>query len=86
MSTNVPTIRRTINFGNMPTAAGSRLRGAFFLFSLAPLFYAFDQNGGLFSLGFTTTTLEKHYKFRPDYMTGKLFAAQRTEVPTFRNM
>lgn len=86
MSTNVPNFRKSVVFSSLPTATGSRLRATFFFFSLAPLFYSFDQNGGIFNLGFSSTTLEKHYKFRPDYMTGRLFAAQRAEVPTFRNM
>jgi hypothetical protein len=86
MSTNVPNFKKSVNFSAMPTASGGRLRATFFFFSLAPLFYACDQNGGFFTLGFTSTTMERHYKFRPDYMTGKLFAAQRAEVPTFRNM
>jgi hypothetical protein len=37
----------------------------------------FDQNGGLLWLGMTSTTLERHYKMRPDYATGRVFAAER---------
>jgi hypothetical protein len=42
MSTNLPTLRKSVNFNNMPTAAGGRIRAGFFFFSLAPIFYALD--------------------------------------------
>lgn len=52
----------------------------------APLIYAADQNGGILKLGFSFgSTLESEYKIKPDYATGTLFAAERKDVPTFKN-
>jgi len=57
------------------------------LVSLAPLFLAFDQNGGLLTFGFSRgMTLERHFKIRPDYATGRLFAAERQELPSFKQL
>ena len=45
------------------------------------------MNGGLFKLGFSTgTVMEAEYKMRPDYATGTVFAAERRDVPTFKQM
>jgi hypothetical protein len=45
------------------------------------------MNGGLFKLGFSTgTTMESEFKMRPDYATGTIFAAERRDVPTFKQM
>jgi hypothetical protein len=52
MSTNVPNVVRRVNLASMPTAAGSRLRGAFFMLVASPFFLAADQNGGLLNFGF----------------------------------
>ena len=53
----------------------------------APLIYAADQNGGILKLGFSTgSTLETQYKMRPDYATNTLFAAERKDLPTFKNL
>jgi hypothetical protein len=45
----------------------------------------FDQNGGLVLLGFNSgTTLERQFKIKPDYLTKKVFAAERQDLPTFK--
>jgi hypothetical protein len=53
---------------------------------MVPVFMAFDQNGGFTKLGFTSAAMENHYKVRPDYATGKLFAVHRQQVPTVTNI
>ena len=59
----------------------------FFGMVAAPLIYAADQNGGLLKLGFSTgSVLEAQYKIKPDYATNTLFAAQRKDLPTFKNL
>ena len=59
----------------------------FFGMVAAPLIYAADQNGGILKLGFSTgSTLETQYKMRPDYATNTLFAAERKDLPTFKNL
>ena len=71
----------------MQTVQGSNVRLAFLGLIAVPIIYAADQNGGILKLGFTSgSTLEKSYKVRPDYMTGTLFAAERQDVPTLKNL
>ena len=51
-----------------------------------PVLYAADQNGGLLKLGFSSgSTLESEYKIKPDYATETLFAAERKDLPSFKN-
>ena len=55
--------------------------------AMLPLLYAADVNGGLSKLGFSTgTTMESDYKIRPDYATGTVFAAERKDVPTYKQL
>ena len=52
-----------------------------------PFVAAADQNGGIFSLGFSAgTQMESEFKMRPDYATGTLFAAERKDVPSFKQL
>ena len=32
------------------------------------------------------TTMRKEYKMRPDYLTGRVFAAERTDLPAFKQL
>ena len=82
----VPTISRRVNLAALNTSKGAKLRSAFFLFCVVPVVLAADQNGGLFTLGFTGTTMEREYKMRVDYFSGRVFAAERHTLPTFKRM
>jgi len=83
----VPNFRRQINPRALNSFTGGDLRAKFLLLTLFPVFYALDQNGGLISLGFSRgMTMEKQFKIRPDYATGRVFAAERYDVPTFRKL
>lgn len=54
---------------------------------ILPFLACGDSNGGLFKLGFSTgTTMESEFKMRPDYATNTVFAAERRDVPTFKQM
>ena len=56
---------------------------------VAPLILSADQNGGISTLGFRflqPAPLERNYKIRYDYLTGRLFAAQRVDTPTFKHL
>jgi len=54
---------------------------------LAPLIFAADANGGVTKLGFSTgSTMESEFKMRADYATGTVFAAERKDVPTFKQL
>ena len=54
---------------------------------ILPIVAAGDINGGLFKLGFSTgSSMEAEYKMRPDYATGTVFAAERLDVPTFKQL
>lgn len=58
--TKVPTITRRVDLNALTTTKGVQVRTAFALFALIPLVAAFDQNGGLLTLGFSRgTTLER---------------------------
>ena len=83
---DVPTIRRApITQGSTWTGAHWRIR--FALFCAVPIMYCFDQNGGLMTLGFNRgTTMRMEYKMRPDYATGRVFAAERTDLPAFKQL
>ena len=86
LTTKVPSISRRINLNSLNTIKGAHLRGRFAIFCVLPLFFAFDQNGGLFTFGFGRgTTMERQFKMRPDYATGRVFAAERQELPTFKH-
>ena len=83
---DVPNIRRA-NLGSSTTWTGASWRVRFALFCSVPIMYCFDQNGGLMTLGFSRgTTMRQEYKMRPDYLTGRVFAAQRTDLPTFKQL
>ena len=87
LTTEVPTISRRVNIQALSSMEGGRLRSKFMLLTILPIIYAFDKNGGLFSLGFSRgPTLERQFKMRPDYATGKLFAAERRDLPAIRQM
>ena len=63
------------------------MRIAFAGLLLAPIVIAADVNGGVAKLGFSTgTTMESEFKMRPDYATGTVFAAERRDVPTFKQL
>lgn len=54
---------------------------------MVPLIYAADANGGVSKLGFSTgSTMESEFKMRADYATGTVFAAERRDVPTFKQL
>ena len=83
---DVPTIRKT-NLGASTTWTGAHWRLRFALFCAVPVMYCFDQNGGLMTLGFNRgTTMRQEYKMRPDYLTGRVFAAERTDLPMFKRL
>ena len=87
LTTRVPTISRRVDLTSLNTIKGAHFRAKFAIFCFAPIFYAFDQNGGLFTLGFSRgTTMERQFKMRPDYATGRVFAAERLEVPTWKHI
>ena len=56
---------------------GSKFRALLFFTTALPLATLFDMNGGIHNFGFKKTDLKKEYKVKPDYITGKLFVAQR---------
>ena len=63
------------------------IRLAFAGLVLLPLVVGADVNGGVAKLGFSTgTTMESEFKMKPDYATGTVFAAERRDVPTFKQM
>jgi hypothetical protein len=87
LTTVVPTIQRRVNILGLESATGGQHRVNFLLLTLLPFAWAFDQNGGIFTLGFSRgTQMERHFKMRPDYATGTVFAAERQEMPTFKSM
>ncbi len=47
---------------------------------VVPLYFSLDVNGGFSNLGFTRTTLKQEFKSRPDFMTGKVFVANRATM------
>lgn len=60
LTTKVPTISRRVNLNSLNTIKGAHLRARFAILCVVPLIYAFDQNGGLFTLGFGQgTTMER---------------------------
>ena len=87
LTTQVPTISRRVNLMSLNTIKGAHLRAKFAIFCLVPIIYAFDQNGGLLTLGFSRgTTMERQFKMRPDFATGRVFAVERLEVPTWKHI
>ena len=63
------------------------IRLAFAAVVALPLVVGADVNGGIAKLGFSTgTTMESEFKMRPDYATGTVFAAERRDVPTFKQI
>ena len=82
----VPTISRRVNLAALTTNKGSKLRSAFFLFCIVPAVFVADQNGGLLTLGFNGTTMEREYKMRVDYFSGRVFAGERSTLPTFKRL
>ena len=63
------------------------MRVAFAGLVLMPIVIGADANGGLVKLGFSTgTTMESEFKMKPDYATGTVFAAERRDVPTFKQL
>ena len=66
---------------------GADLRVFFAGLIALPLVAVADANGGLLKLGFSTgTTMESEYKMRPDYATATVFAAERRDVPAYKQM
>lgn len=58
--THVPTISRRVDLSTLTTSTGVRTRIYFTLFTLLPVIYMFDMNGGLSCFGFGKgTTLER---------------------------
>ena len=54
---------------------------------MLPFVASADSNIGFFKLGFSTgSTMETEFKMRPDYATGTVFAAQRQDVPTLKQL
>jgi len=47
--------------------------------SIIPFLFACDINGGIMNLGFTRTEIKQEFKAKPDYLTGKLFVANRAD-------
>lgn len=51
------------------------------------LFYTIDQDKNVMKLGFSMgAPFESQYKMRADYMTGTLFAAERRDVRSYKEM
>ena len=87
LTTKVPTISRRVDLTSLNTIKGAQLRAKFAIICIVPLIYAFDQNGSLLTLGFQRgTTMERQFKMRPDYATGRVFAVERLEVPTWKHI
>ena len=87
LTTRVPSISRRVNLSHLNTVKGAKFRAKFAIFCLVPIVWAFDQNGGLLTLGFNRgTTMERQFKMRPDYATGRVFAVERLEVPTWKHI
>ena len=84
---NVPTIRRMDFAKQTRTWAGADLRVKFAFLCGLPIIFCLDQNGGLLTLGLRHGhTMEHHYKIRPDYASGRVFAAHRVAVPSFKTL
>jgi hypothetical protein len=84
--THVPTISYRVDLNTLTTTKGALTRARFAAFALLPIVYLFDQNGGLIKLGFSSgPSVERQFKMRPDYLTGKVFAAERQALPTFKS-
>jgi hypothetical protein len=82
----VPTITRRVDLNTLTTTKGALTRARFAAFALIPIVYIFDQNGGLLKFGFGSgPSIERQFKIRPDYLTGKVFAAERQALPTFKS-
>mmetsp|Transcript_33633 Transcript_33633/g.41470 ORF Transcript_33633/g.41470 Transcript_33633/m.41470 type:complete len:96 (-) Transcript_33633:101-388(-) len=87
MVTRVPTIRKSVELKRLNASTGSDLRVWFAGLVVLPLLAGSDINGGIAKLGFSTgTTMQSEFKMRPDYVTGTVFAAERRDVPTLRNL
>jgi hypothetical protein len=85
--TNVPKIYKNVHIESTATWKGANVRAKFALLMIVPLTLVFDQNGGLLSLGMTRgTTMERQFKMRPDYASGRFFAAERQELPAFKTL
>jgi hypothetical protein len=84
LATKVPTMTRKLDLSKFESAKGSSIRNRLIWFSLLPMVFMMDLNGGLTKFGFTKTTFEEEYKVRPDYATQTLFVAQRSDVPEFK--
>jgi|LauGreDrversion4_2_1035121.scaffolds.fasta_scaffold232327_1 hypothetical protein len=85
LSSRVPTMTRKLDLSKFESARGSRFRNQLVWFSLIPMVFLMDLNGGLAKFGFVKTTFDEEYKVRPDYTTQTLFTLQRTDVPEFKH-
>ncbi len=85
LSTRVPTMTRKLDLSKFETARGSRFRNQVLWFSLIPMVFLMDLNGGLAKFGFVSTTFEEEYKSRPDYATETLFTLKRSDVPEYKH-
>uniref|UniRef100_A0A7S3MYA3 Uncharacterized protein n=1 Tax=Strombidium inclinatum TaxID=197538 RepID=A0A7S3MYA3_9SPIT len=81
MVKNVPSITNKLNFAKTTTGQGSSLRSKLVFMSVLPIIFLADGNGGIHMLGFTKTTPKQEFKAKPDFITGKLFVAQRQAAP-----
>mmetsp|Transcript_8618 Transcript_8618/g.14570 ORF Transcript_8618/g.14570 Transcript_8618/m.14570 type:complete len:93 (+) Transcript_8618:27-305(+) len=80
MVKNVPTISNRLDFRHSSTYMGSKYRLRFWTLCVIPIYMAVDFNGGMHTLGFGNAGLRTTFKFKPDFMTGKIFVAQRQDL------
>ena len=102
MVTRVPNISRSIDLKQLNVSPrlhcpanfylvlqvkkGADLRLGFAALCILPFMGAADTTG-IWTAGFSSgTQMESEYKMRPDYATGTLFAAERKDVPTFKQL
>jgi len=77
----VPKLNSIANVSLLKTAVDSNFRKGLFILFLFPLFALAGDNQ---FLGFKKPVLRSEYKIKPDYLTGKLFYAERKDIPQFK--
>mmetsp|Transcript_16135 Transcript_16135/g.17915 ORF Transcript_16135/g.17915 Transcript_16135/m.17915 type:complete len:87 (-) Transcript_16135:63-323(-) len=84
MDKRIPTLKKAYNFAAHESGKGAWHRNLLMIVAGATLLWIVDKNTGFSTLGFNKTTLRNEYKFKPDYLTGTIFMANRKELPQYK--
>ncbi|CAI2386549.1 unnamed protein product [Moneuplotes crassus] len=85
MDKRIPTLKKAYNFAAAESGKGTWHRNVILMAAGLALAWTIDKSTGFSTLGCNRTPVRNQYKFRPDYLTGSLFMAQRKGVPEYKH-